>query len=161
MKLTNIGTDYVSISESNMYNRELMEIPRVHLIKLEFFDPTESKVKQVIRNFPKTNRFVIEENIKIYNFILRSTSKKYYVSNAEGVDIISFFRKNNKVLVNFHKLDDYEKAFLLSEKVFQDVLKNTEVIHIDKDIFDEKMEILENWRGNVVISDTGVVEWQY
>jgi len=136
-----------------MYDHELMDIPRVHLIKLGFFDPTESKVRQVIRNFPKTNRFVIEDNIRIYNFILRSTSKKYYVSNPEGSDIISFFRKNNKVLVNFHTIDDYEKAFLLSDKVFQDVLKNTEVIHIDKNIFDEKMEVLENWRGNVIVSD--------
>ncbi len=153
MKLTQIGSDYIGISESNLYDQNLMDIPRVHLIKLGFFDPTESKVKQVLRNFPKTNRFVIEDNIRIYNFILRGTSKKYYVSNTEGSNVISFFRKNNKVLVNFHNLDEYEQAFMLSDKVFQDVLKNTEVIHISKSIFDEKMEILENWRGNVVISD--------
>jgi len=157
MKLTQIGSDYIKISESNLYDQTLLEIPRVHLIKLGFFDPTESKVKQVIRNFPKTNRFVIEDNIRIYNYILRSTSKKYYVSNPEGSDVISFFRKNNKVLVNFHALDEFEKAFLLSDKVFQDVLKNTEVIHVDKNIFDEKMEVLENWRGNVIVSSGNII----
>lgn len=156
MKLTQIGSDYITISEDNMYDEKLLSIPRVHLIKLDFFNPNEEKIRKIIKNFPKTNRYVIEDNIRIYNFILRGTSKKYYVSNNEGADIISFFRKNNKVLVNFYKLSEFEKIFLLSENVFEDVLRNAEVIQIDKDIFDEKMEVLENWRGNVIVS--GAVE---
>jgi hypothetical protein len=156
MKLTQIGSDYITISEDNMYDEKLLSIPRVHLIKLDFFNPNEEKIRKIIKNFPKTNRYVIEDNIRIYNFILRGTSKKYYVSNNEGADIISFFRKNNKVLVNFYKLSEFEKIFLLSENVFEDVLRNAEVIQIDKDIFDEKMAVLENWRGNVIIS--GAVE---
>jgi hypothetical protein len=152
MKLTRIGSDYIRIDEENINDELLKSIPRVHLILLAFEDPTEAKVKQVIRNFPRTNRFVIEDNIRIYNLILRNTNKKYYVSNSEGSNIISFFRKNNKVLVNFNKLDEFEKAFLLLENVFQDVLKNTEVVQISKEVFDEKFEVLENWRGNVIIS---------
>lgn len=158
MKLTQIGSDYIKINEDNMYDEKLLSIPRVHLIKLDFFNPNEEKIRKVIRNFPKTNRYVIEDNIRIYNFILRGTSKKYYVSNSGGADVISFFRKNNKVLVNFFKLTEFEKVFLLSDKVFEDVLRNTEVIQIDKDIFDEKMEILENWRGNVIVSDGKEIE---
>lgn len=158
MKLTQIGSDYIKINEDNMYDEKLLSIPRVHLIKLDFFNPNEEKIRKVIRNFPKTNRYVIEDNIRIYNFILRGTSKKYYVSNSDGADVISFFRKNNKVLVNFFKLTEFEKIFLLSDKVFEDVLRNTEVIQIDKDIFDEKMEVLENWRGNVIVSDGKEIE---
>ena len=157
MKLTQIGTDYVKINEDNMYDDKLLSIPRVHLIKLDFFNPSEEKVRKVIRNFPKTNRYVIENDIRTYNFILRGTSKKYYVSNRKGADIISFFRKNNKVLVNFHSLNDFEKVFLLSDDVFKDMLRNTEVIQIDKSMFDEKMEVLENWRGNVIVSDDGEI----
>jgi len=155
MKLTQIGSDYITINEDNMYDEKLLSIPRVHLIKLDFFNPNEEKIRKVIKNFPKTNRYVIEDNIRIYNFILRGTSKKYYVANSEGADVISFFRKNNKVLVNFYKLNQFEKVFLLSDKVFEDVLRNAEVIQIDKDIFDEKMEVLENWRGNVIVSGDG------
>jgi hypothetical protein len=155
MKLTQIGSDYIRINEDNMYDENLLSIPRVHLIKLDFFNPNEDKIRKVIRSFSKTNRYVIEDNIRTYNFILRGTSKKYYVCNPIGADVISFFRKNNKVLVNFFNLSEFEKVFLLSDKVFGDVLRNTEVIQIDKDIFDEKMETLENWRGNVIISDSG------
>ena len=157
MKLTQIGSDYIKINEDNLYDEKLLSIPRVHLIKLDFFNPNEEKIRKVIRNFPKTNRYVIEDNIRIYNFILRGTSKKYYVSNSDGADVISFFRKNNKVLVNFFKLTEFEKVFLLSDKVFEDVLRNTEVIQIDKNIFDEKMEVLENWRGNVIVSEGGEI----
>jgi hypothetical protein len=157
MKLTQIGSDYININEDNLYDEKLLSIPRVHLIKLAFFNPNEEKIRKVIKNFPKTNRYVIEDNIRIYNFILRGTSKKYYVSNSCDADVISFFRKNNKVLVNFFKLTEFEKVFLLSDKVFEDVLRNTEVIQIDKDIFDEKMEVLENWRGNVIVSDGGEI----
>jgi hypothetical protein len=155
MKLTQIGSDYIRINEDNMYDENLLSIPRVHLIKLDFFNPNEEKIRKVIESFSKTNRYVIEDNIRTYNFILRGTSKKYYVCNPIGADVISFFRKNNKVLVNFFNLTEFEKVFLLSERVFVDVLRNTEVIQIDKDIFDEKMELLENWRGNVIISDNG------
>ena len=153
MIVTSVGTDYIELDESNLYDRDLQQIPRVHLIKLSFDDPTERKVKKVLELFPKTNRFVIEKDIKIYNFILRGTSKKYYVSNVQGTGMISFFRKNNKILVNFNYFDLFNYKYFLIDDVFKDLLRNVEVIDIDKEIFDEKMEILEDWRGNVIISE--------
>jgi len=152
MIVTSVGTDYININEENLYDKELQDIPRVHLIKLSFNDPTERKVKKVLEFFPKTNRFVVEKDIKIYNFILRSTSKKYYVSNVQGTDMISFFRKNNKILVNFNYFDLFDWKYFLLDSVFEDLLRNVEVIDINKEIFDEKMEVLENWRGNVILS---------
>jgi hypothetical protein len=71
--------------------------------------------------------------------------------NKRGIDIISFFRKNNKILLNFMNLDDDAFCFLLYDKNFSDVLRNTEVIAIDKDIYNEKSKILDNWNGNIII----------
>jgi hypothetical protein len=158
MKITKIGSDYISVDEDNVNDRKLIEIPRVHIIKLDFFKPTKEKILRVIENFPKTNRFVIKDNIRIYNYILRSTNKKYYIENSSGAKIISFFRKNNKVLVNFHNLDVFEKQFLLSDNCFDDVLTNAEVIVINQEIYEEKLPILEKWSGNVVISSGGMYE---
>ena len=94
---------------------------------------------------------IIENNIKTYNYILRGTSKKYYIENSVGSKIITFFKKNNKVLVNFHNLTEYERQFLLSDDCLEDVLRNTEVIMIDQEMFDGKKDVLEKWSGNVII----------
>ena len=153
MIVTSVGTDYIEINEENMYDKSLQKIPRVHLIKLSFDDPTERKVKKVMEIFPKTNRFVIEKDVKVYNFILRGTNKKYYVSNVVGTDMVSFFRKNNKILVNFNYFDENDKYYFLSDNVFVDLLRNVEVINIDKDIFNMKCDALEKWSGNTIISD--------
>ena len=111
MRVTNFGSDYIRIDEDNIEDDLLLSIPRVHLIKLDFMKPTEAKVRKVLDLYPKTNRFVIETNIKTYNYILRGTNKKYYVENAVGSKIITFFKKNNKVLVNFNNLSSGEKTF--------------------------------------------------
>ena len=152
MIITSVGTDYIELNENNLYNKDLQQIPRVHLIKLNFNEPTENKIKKVLSLFPKTNRFVIENNIKIYNFILRGTSKKYYVSNIIDTDMVSFFRKNNKILVNFNYFGSINRMYYLQDDIFEDLLKNVEVIDINEDIFNEKADILEYWRGNVIIS---------
>ena len=39
------------------------------------------------------------------------------------------------------------------EGIFEDVLKNTEVIALSKRIYDEKIEVLDKWKGNVIIVD--------
>lgn len=158
MKLTKIGSDFISIDEDNLDDEKLLSIPRVHIIKLNFLKPTKQKVERVLDLYYMTNRFVIEDNIKIYNYILRSTNKKYYIENTPGARLISFFRKNNKVLVNFNNLNLFERQFLLSEVCFEDVLKNTEVIMLDKSSYEEKKEILKGWSGNVVISTGGFTE---
>ena len=158
MKVTRIGSDFISIDEDNLDDEKLLSIPRVHIIKLNFLKPTKQKVERVLDLYYMTNRFVIEDNIKIYNYILRSTNKKYYIENTPGARLISFFRKNNKVLVNFNNLNLFERQFLLSEVCFEDVLKNTEVIMLDKSSYDEKKEVLKGWSGNVIISTGGFTE---
>ena len=73
--------------------------------------------------------------------------------NKKKAEIISFFRKNNKILLNFMNLTKEERDFFLMEGVFEDVLKNTEVIAVTKKIYDEKIEVLDKWKGNVIIVD--------
>jgi hypothetical protein len=155
MRLTNFGSDYICIDEDNLEDEQLLSIPRVHLIKLDFMKPTEMKVRKVLELYHKTNRFVVETNIKTYNYILRGTNKKYYIENAVGSKVITFFKKNNKVLVNFNNLSTGEKSFLLDN--FDDVLRNTEVVIIDQEIFDEKKDQLDRWSGNVIISNGGLL----
>jgi hypothetical protein len=149
MRITNVGDDYVRIDEDNL--EEFTSIPRIHLIKLDFMAPSESKVKRVLSLYSSTNRYIVEEHIKTYNYILRNTNKKYYVENAVGSKIITFLKKNNKVLVNFGNLTKLERGFCLEN--FDDVLRNTEVVIIDQDIFDEKKTQLDRWSGNVIISN--------
>ena len=156
MRITNVGTDYISLNEKNFSDNRFQNRQRVHLIKLDFQEPTRILIDRVLNLFPKTNRFVIEDNIRDYNFILKRTSKKYYVMNKIGADIISFFRKNNKILLNFNNLSLEEKNFFLMEDVFEDVLKNTEVVAISKNMHDLKMEVLDKWKGNVIISEDGI-----
>ena len=156
MRITKVGTDYISLNEDNFADTRFQNIQRVHLIKLDFQEPTRILIDRVLSLFPKTNRFVIEDNIRDYNSILKMTSKKYYVMNKIGADIISFFRKNNKILLNFNNLSREEQDFFLMDGVFEDVLKNTEVIAISKDMHDMKMEVLDKWKGNVIISDNGI-----
>jgi len=154
MRITNQGSDYIVINEESIKDKQLQEIPRVHLIKLDFEKPTDEKVRSVLNLFPKTNRYVIENNIKQYNNILKHTNKKYYVENTIGSNVITFFKKNNKVLVNFNNFLDYEREFLLENPTFEDVLKNTEVIMIDQESYELYKSTLENWSGNVIIDNT-------
>jgi hypothetical protein len=86
---------------------------------------------------------------------LRSTNKKYYIENAVGSKVITFFKKNNKVLCNFNNLSTAECEFLTNN--FDDVLRNTEVVIINQDIFDGKKEQLDRWSGNVIISNGGLL----
>jgi hypothetical protein len=147
-----MGSDYIGINEDNINDKELLLIPRVHLIKLNFSSPTSEKVKEVISNFPKTNRFVVEDNIKIYNSVLKRTSKKYYVQNREGIGLISFFRKNNKVLLDITRLNVFEKQFILSS-CLEDVLRNIEVVKMKQEDYIDYEDILKLWKGNVIIDN--------
>jgi len=154
MKFTSVGTDYIAITEDNIKNEKLLSLPRVHLIKLMFFNPTEEKIKTVLSLYPRTNRFVIEDNIRIYNSTLKRTNKKYYVMNMPGVGFISFFRKNNKVLLNIENLSVFEKQFVL-KVCLEDVLKNIEVIQLNREDFEETEQKFQRWNGNVVLNEDG------
>jgi hypothetical protein len=72
------------------------------------------------------------------------------------VDIITFFRKNNKILINFNNLSKEEEEFFLMDGIFEDVLKNSEVIAVNKDTHDIKMEVLDKWKGNVILSENSI-----
>lgn len=154
MRITQLGTDYIAITEDNIKNEKLLSLPRVHLIKLMFFNPTEEKIKTVLSLYPRTNRFVIEDNIRIYNSTLKRTNKKYYVMNMPGVGFISFFRKNNKVLLNIENLSVFEKQFVL-KVCLEDVLKNIEVIQLNREDFEETEQKFQRWNGNVVLNEDG------
>jgi len=148
MRLTKLGTDYICVSEDNV--TEFISLPRVHLIKMKFFNPTVEKINKVLDAYPKTRRFVIEDNIRVYNQVLKRTNKKFYVENTKGTGFISFFRKNNKVLLNILKLSPFEKQFALSV-CLEDILRNIEVIQLEMEDFEEYKEIFEKWSGNVII----------
>lgn len=150
MKITEIGKDIIKIDESNFQTKEK---EKVHLLKLAFEEPTTEKVNAVLENYPNTNRFVISNFIKFYNEILKFTNKKYYIENTYQ-SLISFFKKNNKVLLNTDNLQSHEYAFVSNTDVFFDILKNTEIILIDSILFSKYKDgiIRMNWKGNVIIS---------
>lgn len=148
MRITNIGTDYIGISEDNIDNVYPL-LQRIHLIKLKFKEPTEEKIHRIIEEFSQTNRYVIEDNIRIYNSILKNTTKKYYVENNVGDSLISFFRRNNKILLNTRRLSEDESTFVFNNIV--DILKNIEVILMDYNNYEKHCDILNEWTGNVII----------
>lgn len=150
MKITVPNLDYIIVNEENLKDEKMLAIPRVHLIELAFTDPTKEKIDAVFTLYPKTNRFIISDNIRIYNAILKETSKKYYVKNTVGVGFITFFRKNNKVLLDTTVLSDSEKTHIL-DTLLSDILRNIEVIKITKADFDKYKTILDPWDGNVIV----------
>jgi len=150
MKITTMGSDYVRINELNMTDQKIQSIPRIHLIKLEFKNPSLEKVEYVLKTFKLTNRFVIDSNVKFYNDILRNTNKKYYISNVEGDKLITFFKRNNKVLLDTTKLSILEKAFVFSVSL-EDILLNTEVMIVGHKFYKENPAPYNNWSGNLIL----------
>ena len=152
MKVTIPGVDVITVREGTIdaYKTEYKN-KKVHLIRLDFENPTEDKIDDVLANFPETNRFIVDENIKFYNSYLKNTSKKYYVKNRKGTNLISFFRKNNKILMDFVILSDEEFDFAIAS--LQDLLRNVEVILLKKETFRSYEDVLKFWKGNVIIYD--------
>jgi len=150
MKITKMGIDYVCITESNMANELITSIPRIHIIKLDFKEPTVEKVEYVLKTFNLTNRFVIDNNIRFYNSILRNTNKKYYISNTVDDRLITFFKRNNKVLLDTTVLNPLEKAFVFSVAL-EDVLYNTEVMIVGEKHYKENPEPFNKWSGNLIL----------
>jgi len=150
MKITVPGLDHIIVNEENLNDEKMLSIPRVHLIEMAFTDPTKEKIDTVLALYPKTNRFIISDNIRIYNTILKETSKKYYVKNTTGSGFISFFRKNNKVLLDTTVFSNIEKTLIL-DTLLPDILRNVEVIKVSKEDFDKYKTILDPWDGNVIV----------
>lgn len=153
MKITVMNEDFVTITEQNL--NDLTENPekKIHLIKLNFTEPTKEKVLSVINTFTKTNRYVISNNIKIYNDILKTTGKKYYIENEKNTNLISYLRKNNKILINFNNLRQNELDLLLDEKILLDLLRNVEVIMIQSSIYEKYNTIFNSWDGNIILTE--------
>lgn len=153
MKLSVPGKDYIKVDESNLNDKNLLSMSKIHIIKLTFKNVSYDNIKTITKNFPNTNRFVISDNIREYNSLLKTIGKKFYVENVIDTPFISFFRKNNKVLLNLNNLRKYEKDFILNESIFVDILKNIEIVQINRGDFDILLPLFEVWNGNVIISN--------
>jgi hypothetical protein len=152
MFFTNYGYDYIEVDEENFKSFEDRSDDKIHIIKLDFKFPTIEKLNYIIKKFEKTNRFVIERDIKFYNDYFKKINKKYYIMNRRGDKLISFFKRNNKVLLNINRLYKEEKRFVL-DFAFLDVIRNTEVIIINNNDFENIKFLLRNWNGNVILYD--------
>lgn len=155
MRITEIGKDLIVITETDL--EHLPEYThKVHLVKFKFEDPSETKIHKVLSHFDSTNRFIVGDNIKLYNEVLKRTSKKYYVQNkVDQVGIISFFRKNNKVLLSVPSLSPEERTFVLAVAL-GDILRNLEVIMIERSDYMTHIDQFKNWKGNVVLFDPSI-----
>jgi hypothetical protein len=111
MKITRIGKDYITINEQNVPTTDERRNDKIHLIKLNFEEPTKEKILFVVDTFQKTNRYVISNNIRVYNDVLKHTGKKYYIENRTGVNLISYLRKNNKILLIFLTYENLKGNF--------------------------------------------------
>ncbi len=154
MKIAEKGRDFIELTESNVI-RLATEFNgrKVHIIKLNLMEPTAEKIVSIIENFPNTKRYVIENNIKIYNDILKVTGRKYYIENATGCELIHFFRKHNKILLNFNNLRRDEQVFLMNKHVLVDLLMWVEVMIAPQYLYDKFQDILNDWSGNLIIED--------
>lgn len=153
MKFTIPGKDVIKVNEKDFKSNTIIKSKeKIHLIKFDFDDPTNDKIEWVLDSYDDTNRFIVHNNIKVYNSYLKKTNKKYYIENNETDQLISFFKKNNKVLLNFLKLHKHVIDFI-AEFCFEDVLYNTEVIYIDEIIYNHKKDIIDAWKGNVIIKN--------
>jgi len=157
MKITVPGKDVIRVTDKDFENNEIvLSDDKIHLIKFDFVDPTSEKIKWVLNTYPQTNRFIVQKNIKEYNNFLKKTSKKYYIENNKNSSLISFFKKNNKVLLNFFELDKQTYDFIINN-CFSDILYNTEVIYISEDVLDKNKDILNPWKGNIIIKNNYVL----
>jgi hypothetical protein len=149
------GKDVLVINDDNF--EELTEASKkVHLIKFAFENESQDTIEKVhtcLQNFPSTNRFIVDNHIRMYNGILKDIpGKKYYVQNYDGnKKLVSFFRKNNKVVFSFPSLTEDFVDFFMDRVVFKDLLFNVEVIIMDKFQYDELKWLMQNWCGNVIL----------
>lgn len=152
------GKDVLLINDDNydMMMEQQDYTSKIHLIKFGFADDsdeTQKKVKNVIEGYSNTNRFIVDKFIRMYNNILRDIpGKKYYVQNFNGNKrLISFFRKNNKVVFSFPSLTEEHVDFFLDRVVFKDLLSNIEVIIMDDFQYSEMKWLMKDWEGNVIL----------
>jgi hypothetical protein len=154
VKITKPEVDMIVVNEKNI--NQYQGDTKFHLIKMSFRDPNEKKIMKVLTNSPHTNRYIISDNIRTYNNILKNTSKKYYVQNVDGNNIITFLRKNNKILLSLPVLLSEVKNFITNDYIFQDLLRNIEVILMSNNDFHVLEPMLKEWEGNVIVVDSNI-----
>lgn len=148
------GRDIIVVSEENLTSGEDYNY-KVHLVRLKFNNPTDDKMEWVMQTFRKTNRYVIDINhIRYYNYYLKRTNLKYYIINTADTwrGLISFFKRNNKVLLDFTQLSMFEKQFVLNVSL-QDVISNAEVLLMDKEDYTNHLDIFNQWKGDIILRD--------
>ena len=148
MKCAYYNQHWLTIDENN-YKKEFETKNKIHLIHLNFDVPTITNITKVINNFPSTKRYIISNNIKWYNVFLKGKKKFYVMNNEETNGLLSFFRKNNKVLLNFTCLNEVETQFILCN--MNDTLRNVEVIMLNSALKGMLEDDLYGWNGNVLL----------
>lgn len=148
------GKDIIVVNEDSI-RQDLSYNYKVHLVRLKFDEPNDEKMRWVMQTFNKTNRYVVDIlHIRYYNYYLKKTNLKYYIINIKDnwKGLISFFKRNNKVLLDLTQLSEFEKQFILNVSL-QDVLSNTEVLLMDKDDYTQHLEVFNQWKGDIILND--------
>ncbi len=148
------GKDVIRITDNDYINDIPSITDKVHIIRLDFKNPDNTKMEWVISKFYTTNRYIVDNtNIKYYNYFLKRTNLKYYIINNDKWNgLISFYKRNNKVLLDITLLSKPERDFVLKISLL-DILQNTEVIIISKDDYQVVKNVIDKWRGNCIIQD--------
>jgi hypothetical protein len=148
------GRDIIVVNEESLTDGKEFTY-KVHLVRLSFTDPTNEKMEWVLQTFHKTNRYVVDINhIRYYNYYLKRTNLKYYIINTVDTwrGLVSFFKRNNKVLLDITQLTDFEKQFVLNVAL-QDILSNCEVLLMDREDYTGHLEVFNQWKGDIIIKD--------
>lgn len=155
MIISKYREDYIEVDEYWLRTNENIIQKKIHLVKISFSSPNEEKLDQLLYILPKTNRFIIDNDIKLYNDYFKKTKKKYYVENTfkDQERFISFLRKNNKILIDFTKIESFNLKHVLFELAWEDLLNNIEILKISKVDFELYKSHLSNWDGNVILME--------
>lgn len=153
MKFTRIGVDYVTITEEYIRNLESPPTQKIHLIKIDIKSPDYKSMEAITMLYPETNRYVISSasNIRIYNEFFKKLQKKYYVENGSNSKLVSFLRKNNKILLNICNLNSHDYAFVNNANILADLLWNCEVVQAPMVYYDMWKQLFSSWSGNLII----------
>lgn len=104
---------------------------------------------EVLHMFFSTYRFIIEDNVRFYNYYFKEAQKKYYVENPKNTKLLTYARRNNKLCWNFSSLSDTEMKWALEN--LQDILANVEVAKATYPFYISNKEILDNWSGDLIL----------
>lgn len=151
MLISRNNIDYIEVDENWLDKQSGIIDKKFHLVKLLFCNPTKEVLDKILKILPKTNRFIIEDNVKFYNGYFKQTNKKYYVENIGEENFITFLRKNNKILINFNRLSQDVQYFLFDVYI-EDLLNNVEIIKVNQDLYEDFYWYFKNWNGNIIIT---------